>query len=66
MPRPIEQIQSEENFQRISAGIEAADQAQEVIDLAKQAGLPVDEQDRRNKETKAQLLKLKNTFFPGR
>lgn len=59
-------ILTEEDFQRITKGIQDAEQAENIIALAKQAGMDVSAQEQRAKEGKAQLLKIKNTFFPGR
>lgn len=60
-----ERIATSENLQKIQRGIEAAEEAEEIIQLAKQAGLEVDAQEKRNRDARAKLLRLKQTFFPG-
>lgn len=57
---------SEEDFQRIENSIQNTSDAEEIIQLAKQAGFDVAEQEKRNKEARDKLLRIKNTFFPGR
>lgn len=65
MSTPMDKLRSQEQLQRIEAGITAADEADAIIQLAQQAGLDVTEQDKKNKANKTQLLRIKNTFFPG-
>ena len=61
MENPLTQA----DLDRIKLGLAAAEDAGQLIDMAKQAGIDVSQFEGTNKETRDQLLKLKNTFFPG-
>ena len=65
MSTPMDQLKSPEQLARLDAGLKAADEADAIIQLAQQAGLDVTTQDEQNKKNKTQLLRIKNTFFPG-
>lgn len=66
MATPASELFGEADLERINQGLERLDQARQILDLAKQAGLDVAEQEQRAKDSREQLLRLKNTFFPGR
>ncbi len=57
---------TEQDLQRINEALAQLDTAQEIIEMGKQAGLDVEQQEERAREQRNQLLRLKNTFFPGR
>lgn len=59
-------VLSEDDLQRVQEGIQRAEQAEQIIELAEQAGLDVSQQKERAKRARDQLLRIKNTFFPGR
>lgn len=61
-----DKILTEQNLQNINTGLEAAEQAERILELAKQAGMDVSQFEARAKQSRAQLLRIKNTFFPGR
>lgn len=65
MSTPMEKLKSPEQLANLNAGIKAAEMADDVIQLAKQAGLNVERQEEQNTKNKASLLRIKNTFFPG-
>ena len=54
-----------EDLERLQKGITASEDAEQLITMAKQAGIDVAQFEQQNKETRASLLRLKNTFFPG-
>lgn len=60
------QVLNEDDLQRIQTGIQQAEQAEAIIELAEQAGIDVSNQKERAKNARNQLLRIKNTFFPGR
>lgn len=66
MARPAAQIFTEEDLQRINSALAQLDQANEVIDMATQAGIDVEQFKERARTNREQLLRIKNTFFPGR
>jgi hypothetical protein len=57
---------SENHYQQIMAGLESADAAIRQAEMAQQAGLDVASKLKAAQDAKAQLLRLKNTYFPGR
>lgn len=60
------QIFGEEDLQRIEQSLAELDAAREVIELGKQAGLPMEQFEERQRDARDKLLRIKNTFFPGR
>lgn len=60
------QVLNEDDLTRIQDGISKAEQAEQIIDMAEQAGIDVTQQKERAKKARDQLLRIKNTFFPGR
>lgn len=60
------EIFTEQDLQRINAALLQLDQANEVIEAATQAGIDVEQFRERAKANREQLLRIKNTFFPGR
>jgi DNA-binding phage protein len=59
-------VLSEQDLSRINTALTQLERAKQVIDLATQAGLDVQALDERHKSSRDQLLRIKNTFFPGR
>lgn len=59
-------ILNEADFVRIQDGIQASEAALALIDLSKQAGIDVSTFEQTAKANRDKLLKIKNTFFPGR
>lgn len=55
---------TDEHLTSINEGILQLKASREIIDRAKQAGLPMDEQDKKEKELSSKLLGLKRAFFP--
>ena len=66
MPQNPREVLGETNYQQIVEGIESAESAIALAELSRQAGLDVGDAMRRATETRDRLLKIKNTFFPGR
>lgn len=60
------EVLTEEDLGRINTALEQLDVANEIIEQATQAGIDVNEFRERAKQSKDQLLRIKNTFFPGR
>lgn len=56
----------ESHFQILKGGIDAAEQAKEHIDMARSAGINVDDHEKRVNAELTQLRKLKDVYFPGR
>jgi hypothetical protein len=63
--KPTE-VLSEQDLARINTALGQLDRANQVIDMATQAGLDVNTFKERAKTSRDQLLRIKNTFFPGR
>lgn len=61
-----EQVLSEQDLARINTALGQLDRAEQVIDMATRAGIDVSTFKDRSKDSKEKLLKIKNTFFPGR
>lgn len=57
---------TEQHFQDISTALQNLDAGQRLIDMAKQAGIPVGDAEEKAANLRGNLLKVKNTFFPGR
>lgn len=57
---------TDQHFEVLKAGLEQADAALEQIETAKRAGLDVEQFEQPARETQARLLKIKQTYFPGR
>lgn len=53
------------DLERLREGLRNVDNAIRMAEQAKQAGLPVDAQLEKAQKTRDQLLRIKNTFFPG-
>lgn len=60
------QVLDENDLNRIQNALQQSERAEQIIELAQQAGLDVEQQKERNKRARDQLLRIKNTFFPGR
>lgn len=65
MPETLKPF-TDKDWPRIEQGIQAAEDALAQIALAKQAGVDVGEREKQAQQNKARLLKIKNTYFPGR
>lgn len=59
-------ILTESDLGRINTALGQLQRADEVIDMATRAGIDVKQFADRSKQSKDQLLRIKNTFFPGR
>lgn len=57
---------TETDLEQIKANIQALDIADDAIKTAKQAGLDVTAQEENSKAQRAELLKIKQAYFPGR
>lgn len=66
MATPRQNPLGEEHLQTLNQGIAQAEAANAQIELAKQAGIPVDQFEQGAKDTHARLLRMKQTYFPGR
>lgn len=66
MSTPGNAPMGEAEYQRLIAGIESARVALSQIDMAKQAGIDVGAREQGAKDTLAGLVRIKNTYFPGR
>lgn len=53
-------------FDRIEQGLAEVRKIDEQIKKARQAGLTMDEEQRLNQENRARLMKIKQTYFPGK
>ena len=62
MPDPI---LKEADLERIRNGLTSAERAIQMAEMAVQAGLPAEAQLEQAKKTRDQLLRMKQTFFPG-
>lgn len=60
------QVLTEQDLARINTALGQLDRADEVIDMATRSGIDVSTFKDRAKTSREQLLKIKNTFFPGR
>lgn len=60
------QVLTEQDLARINTALASLDRADQVIDMATRAGIDVNTFKDRAKTSKEQLLRIKNTFFPGR
>ena len=56
---------TEQHLPIIQQAIADAEEAQRHVDMAKQAGFDVGNRADQIDKTKQQLLKIKNTYFPG-
>lgn len=54
-----------EHLDQLREGLRSAESAISIAEKAKQAGLPVDAALDKAVKTRDQLLRIKNTFFPG-
>lgn len=61
-----DQVLTEQDLQRINTALGQLDRAKQVIDMATSAGIDVSTFKDRASTSRDQLLKIKNTFFPGR
>ena len=61
-PNPL----TEDDLAELNRGLESARSALALIAQARRAGIDVDAQEAAVKDTEAKLLRLKQTFFPGR
>lgn len=59
-------VLGEGDLTRINGALSQLGQADELIAMAKQAGIDVSQFQDRAKQSREQLLRIKNTFFPGR
>lgn len=66
MSTPVSKLFTEADLQRINQALSQLDEAQQVIDAATQAGIDVKSFSDRAKKNREALLRIKNTFFPGR
>lgn len=66
MSTPVNRLFTEADLQRINQALSQLDEAQQVIDAATQAGIDVTSFSDRAKQNRESLLRIKNTFFPGR
>lgn len=57
---------TEDHLQLILQGKDMLSQARREIDKAIRAGIGVEEQRRQVQELETQLVKIHNTYFPGR
>jgi len=57
---------TEQDLERIKASLAELEQAERLSELAQRAGLDVSVQAERVREAKAQLLRIRQVFFPGR
>lgn len=57
---------NDSHFATIRNALDVIDVAFRHIAQAKQAGVKVDQYEKQLQEQRDQLLKLKNTYFPGR
>lgn len=60
------QVLTEQDLSRINTALGQLQRAKEVIDMASRAGIDVSPFKDRAKTSEEQLLRIKNTFFPGR
>jgi hypothetical protein len=57
---------TEADYVQLRNGLDAANRAEQQIELARRAGFNVDKQAAQIAATKDQLIKTLNTYFPGR
>jgi len=57
---------TEEDFENIKVQLTTLDDLDEQLRLAAQAGVDVEDQKKRARESRTQLNKLKTTYFPNR
>lgn len=60
------EVLTEQDLTRINSALTALEKADRVIDMATRAGIDVTMQRDRAKTSRDQLLRIKNSFFPGR
>ena len=65
MPDPKNPL-TEQDFERLTEGLQAAQTAIAQAEMAERAGLDVAPLMERAKQSRDQLLKIKNIYFPGR
>lgn len=56
---------TEQHLQQIKQGLAQLDRAQAELDLAKSAGIALPDQQSQIDDTRAKLLALRQTYFPG-
>jgi hypothetical protein len=59
-------VLTEEDLARINSALEQLKVADDLIGMAKNAGIDVSQFEPRAATSKQQLVKIKNVFFPGR
>jgi len=64
MPNGSEPL-TQADLERINSSLKSLDDADSIIERAKRAGIPLDEQEKESRDSRAQLLRIKQTFFPG-
>jgi len=57
---------TEKDFEDMQDRLRQLDQAEETIRRAQTAGLDFTEQQKQVRELRAQITKIRNSFFPGR
>lgn len=60
------EVLNEDDLTKLQSAIQQAERAEQIAEMAEQAGLDVTQQKARAKEARDRLLRIKNTFFPGR
>jgi len=65
MAEPLE-VLTESDLQRINDALDRLESAQLTIDKAQEAGFDFSRQRERVQEARGRLLRIKQTFFPGR
>lgn len=61
-PNPL----TEQDFDDINRALDTAKDAQELIEKAAQAGIDVEVFRQRARDARDRLLRVKQTFFPGK
>lgn len=61
-PNPL----TDQDLDDINKALVTATEAQELIELAAQAGIDVDPFRQRARDARDRLLRVKQTFFPGK
>ena len=59
------EILKQEDFQRVQDGIQAAETAVELAELAIRAGMPAEQHLEKAQKTRDGLLRIKGVFFAG-
>lgn len=62
----INQPLTDDDFEQIKSQLSVLDDLDEQLRLAAQAGIDVEDQKKRARESRTQLTQLKNTYFPNR